>query len=61
MTTTGSPTQASKRKQADAKRDLALHALIEAKRTGLAMHDAAARIACDAWAAAEVAAGRVGP
>jgi hypothetical protein len=49
----------SKRKLADAKRDLALVALVTARRSGLASDDAAARVACAEWCTAEMAAGRV--
>jgi hypothetical protein len=49
----------SKRAVADAKRDMALHALVAARRTGLASEQAAAMVACDAWLTAELAAGRV--
>jgi hypothetical protein len=54
--TTANP---SKRAIADAKRDLALHALLAHEKTPLAREHAAAWIACVEWARAERLAGRV--
>jgi hypothetical protein len=53
------PVVMSKKRAADAKRDLALVALVNARRTGLACDDAAARVACAEWCDAERAAGRI--
>ena len=53
------PATLTKRKQADAKRDLALVALETAHRSQLASDAAKARVACEEWRAAERSAGRI--
>lgn len=54
-----SPQQLGRIKLAEAKRDAALHALDQAKKTKTASDVAVARVACDVWLEAERRAGRL--